>query len=371
MSKQHPAVMHPGKPASRRDVAALAGVAPATVSLVLNGTPGVRVSAGTRKRIEDAARTLAYQSSQTARALVTGRNDAIGVVLNFVERPFQNYVSGILDGLWEEIEPRGLRLVFVRGTPEHRAAGLFRQRSVDGILLIAPPVAADPELTAIANAGFPAICLGSRPENPGLTYLDIDNIAAGRQATNLLIDAGHRRILHLAGPLEVNSSARERLEGYRAALAAAGITVDPLLMRDCSYNLTHAGDAVAQALDQGVSFTAIFAANAGMGQGAATILARRGLRVPEDVSITVIDEPRSSGLDAPELTCLAQPLHELGRLAGQRLLGMIAGQDAIAGERLLPCHLIVGTSVAPPRAGGNTGTSVRAGSVTGTLAILP
>jgi LacI family transcriptional regulator len=352
MSVNPIAVPHSGKPASRRDVAALAGVAPATVSLVLNGTPGVRVSVETRKRIEDAARALAYQSSQTARALVTGRNDAIGVVLNYVERPFQNYVSGLLDGLWEEIEPRGLRLVLVRGTPEHRAAGLFRQRSVDGILLVAPPAEADAELDSIAAAGFPALCVGSRPANPGLACIDIDNVAAGRQATNLLIDAGHRRILHLTGPQAVNSSARDRLEGYRAALATAGIAEDPALIYDCSYNGVFAGDAVARILDQGTAFTAIFAGNSDMGRGAVTTLIRRGLRVPEDVSIVAVDQDHHADWSGPVLTCLAQPLFELGRLAGQRLLGMIAGTEPATGYRLLPCRVVAGASVTALRPPG-------------------
>jgi len=352
MPSNRPATPPTGKPASRRDVATLAGVAPATVSLVLNGTPGIRVSPETRKRIEDAARSLAYQSSQTARALVTGRNEAIGVVLNYVERPFQDYVSGLMDGLWEELAPRGLRLVLVRGTPEHRAAGLFRQRSVDGIVLIAPPAEADTELDSIAAAQFPAVCIGSRPSHPGLACIDIDNAAAGRQATNALIDAGHRRILHLAGPQAVNSSARERLAGYRSALSAAGIPEDPALIHDCSYNGIFAGDAVARILDQGTRFTAIFAANSDMGRGAVTTLLRRGLRVPEDVSVISIDQDHRAGWHGPQLTCLAQPLRELGRIAGQRILGMIAGSEPTSGSRFLPCQPISGATVAPPHGDG-------------------
>ncbi|MBN8525512.1 MAG: LacI family DNA-binding transcriptional regulator [Planctomycetes bacterium] len=346
---QDPAIGRPhGRPASRRDVAALAGVAPGTVSLVLNGTPGIRVSAATRKRIEDAARALAYQSNQTANALATGRTDAIGVVLNYVQQPFQDYVSGLMDGLWETLAPRGLRLVLASGTPEHRAAGLFHRRSVDGIVFIAPPAEADPELDSIAAARFPAVCIGSRPSHPGLACVDIDNAGAGRQATNALIDAGHRRILHLAGPLSVNTSARERLAGYRSALATAGIPEDPALIHDCSYNGIFASDAIARILDQGTRFTAIFAANSDMGRGAVTTLVRRGLRIPTDVSVISIDQDYHAGWHGPELTCLAQPLREIGQVAGQRILGMIAGSEPSSGSRLLPCRLVVGASMAPP-----------------------
>jgi LacI family transcriptional regulator len=341
-----------GRPASRRDVAALAGVAPGTVSLVLNGTPGIRVSPETRKRIEDAAQVLAYQSSQTANALATGRTDAIGVVLNYVQQPFQDYVSGLMDGLWETLSPRGLRLVLAGGTPEHRAAGLFNRRSVDGIVFIAPPAEADPELDTIAAARFPAICIGSRPAHPGLACVDIDNAAAGRQATNALIDAGHRRILHLAGPLSVNSSARERLAGYRSALAVAGIPEDPVLIHDCSYNGAFAVDAVARILDSGTRFTAIFAGNSDMGRGAVTTLVRRGLRVPADVSVISIDQDFRARWQGPELTCLAQPLREIGQIAGQRILGMIAGAEPTSGMQLLPCQLIAGATMAPPQGGG-------------------
>jgi LacI family transcriptional regulator len=333
-------------------VAALAGVAPGTVSVVLNGTPGIRVSPETRKRIEDAARTLAYQSSQTANALATGRTDAIGVVLNYVQQPFQDYVSGLMDGLWETLSPRGLRLVLAGGTPDHRAAGLFNRRSVDGIVFVAPPTEADPELDSIAAARFPAVCIGSRPSHPGLACVDIDNAAAGRQATNALIDAGHRRILHLAGPLSVNSSARERLAGYRSALAAAGIPEDPALIHDCSYNGAFAIDAVARILDMGTRFTAIFAGNSDMGRGAITTIVRRGLRVPADVSVISIDQDYRARWHGPELACLAQPLREIGQIAGQRILGMIAGSEPTSGSQLLPCQLVAGATVAPPPGDG-------------------
>lgn len=341
-----------GRPASRRDVAALAGVAPGTVSLVLNGTPGIRVSAGTRKRIEDAARALAYQSSHTASALATGRTDSIGVVLNYVQQPFQDYVSGLMDGLWETLSPRGLRLVLAGGTPEQRAAGLFHRRSVDGIVFVAPPAEPDPELDSIAAARFPAVCIGSRPAHPGLACVDIDNAAAGRQATNTLIDAGHRRILHLAGPLSVNSSARERLAGYRSALAAAGIPEDPELIHDCSYNGEFASDAVARILDRGTRFTAIFAANSDMGRGAITTLTRRGARVPAEVSVISIDQDYRARWRGPELTCLAQPLREIGHIAGQRMLGMIAGSEPTSGSQMLPCLAVAGATVAPPPGDG-------------------
>lgn len=336
--------------ATRRDVAARAGVAPSTVSLVLNRTPGPRIPEETRARVMAAARELGYQSSTIARALVTGKTQTVGVVLHFVDRPFISYVSKILDAFWMGLNERGYRMLIAQGTDASCIAGLFRERSVDGVLVMVPPYAsADAELRDMVGAGFPAVFAGALPEAIKADYVDVDNVLLGHRATTLLLEAGHRRIVHLAGPLEVNSSARDRRTGYENALRAAGLTPEPSMVIDCSYNGSFVSDRLGAAMDRGLHFTAVFAANHSMGYGAQAALLARGLRVPEDVSITAIDSDAGTArpIGCP-ITCFEQPLSAIGAQAAalliERMDGLVRGPRAM----LHPGTLLLGGSVAPP-----------------------
>lgn len=335
--------------ASRQDVAIRAGVAPSTVSLVLNQTPGPRIPDSTRQRVLDAARELGYQSSTIARALVTGKTNTIGVVLHFVDRPFYSYVAGILDGIWMALQPHKYRMLMVTGTPDACVAGVFRERSVDGVLVFAAPYLADDgELRNMAEAGFPSVFIGTLPKNVKADYVDVDNVALGRQATNLLLAAGHRQILHIAGPLDVNSAAIDRRTGYLKALSEAGIEAREDLIIDCSFNQLFVEDRLGAAIDKGVRFTAIFAANHSMGIGALNALRKRGVQVPKDVSITTIDANTTHTASAVSLTCFEQPLEALGREAVRVLLERISGTAKASKRSLLPCGDAVGESVMPP-----------------------
>lgn len=330
--------------ATRSDVARLAGVAPSTVSLVLNGTPGPRIPEETRKRVVDAASRLGYSSSTIARALVTGRTMTIGVVVHFVDRPFQQYAARVLDGLWQVIQPKGYRMLLVPGGGPACVAGLYRERSVDGIVVLAAPAAADdPELRSVAEAGFPAVCVGTRPLAVRTDYVDIDNAAAARAATEELLRAGHREILHLAGPLEVNSAAQERRDGYLAAMRAAGAPVREELVLDCSFNPRFVAERLPRALDAGLRCTAIFCGNHAMARAAKDVLASRGLG---HVALTAIDADESG---ANAICTWEQPLEEIGGEAGRLLLARIGGEGGAPRVRLLPCRRAPGAGVAPPR----------------------
>lgn len=336
--------------ASRQDVATRAGVAPSTVSLVLNRTPGPRIPEETRKRVVDAARELGYQSSTIARALVTGKTNTIAVVMHFVDRPFFSYVAGVLDGFWGVLQQNNYRMLMVSGTADACVAGLFRERSVDGVLVFAAPFLADDgELRNMTEAGFPSVFVGTLPKSAKADYVDVDNVALGHRATSLLLAAGHRDILHLAGPLDVNSAAIDRRTGYLKAMEEAGLPAREELIVDCSFNSSFVEERMGAAIDRGVRFTSIFAANHGMARGAVAALRKRGLQVPRDISITAIDADSSNPPIPTRITCFEQPLDGLGREAGRVLFERIAGTAKAPRRVLLPCREIIGDSIAPPR----------------------
>jgi LacI family transcriptional regulator len=339
------------KAASRSDVAKLAGVAPSTVSLVLNRTPGPRIPDETRRRVMEAADELGYSSSTIAKALVTGRTMTVGVVMHFVERPFYQYSARTLDGVWTTLRPQGYRMLMVPGVGDACVAGLYRERSVDGILVLAAPCEADDaELRGMAASGFPAVLIGTRALAVETDYVDIDNVAVARQATAELIQAGHRDILHLAGPLDVNSAAIERRDGFHAAMRDAGLPVGDAAVLDGSFNSDIAAERLALAMDRGQRFTAIFAANQAMARGALRVLESRGLRVPQDVSMISIDVDEEGRRADVAVDTFDQPLEELGRSAGALLVQRMQGLAGSTQKILLPCRVVRCGSIAPPPA---------------------
>jgi DNA-binding LacI/PurR family transcriptional regulator len=343
--------MNRGRAATRKDVATKAGVAPSTVSLVLNKTPGMRIPPETRRRVEEAAQALGYQSSAIARALVTGRTQTIGIVLHFIKQPFQAYASGVLDGVWDELSAQGYRMLISSGTTEACAAGLFRERNVDGVLLIAPPVAADDaELRDLVRSGFPAVCIGARPDSCAdrISYADIDNVAAGYRSTDLLLQAGHRDILHVAGPLALSSVARDRLTGVRMALAERDLQLRDDHIIDASWNVQIAEERIGAAFDRGVRCTAMVAANGNMAQGAIRALQARGMRIPADISVTAIDAPPRDNPHGVIVTRLDQPLYDIGQQAARLLAERINDPKAKPRTVLLPFREVAGSSIAPP-----------------------
>lgn len=274
----------------RKDVADAAGVAPATVSLVLNRHPGIAIPEGTRKRIQDAARRLGYRPSHVARSLSSGQTKTIGAVIHYLSSPFQLYTAGLLNGAWPVLRERQYRLLIGQGTTEQEAGALFHDKCVDGILVLAPPTTASAgELAAMAEAHFPAVLVGASVAGDALDYVDLDNVAAARLAVRVLVEAGHRRIVHITGNLEASTAARDRLHGYKQALAEAGIRVVSRRIVRGDWSPDSGACAVEGLMRDKDGFTAVFAANDGMAHGAIQALRKAGRGVPRDVSVIGID----------------------------------------------------------------------------------
>ncbi|MCX7934667.1 MAG: LacI family transcriptional regulator, partial [Planctomycetota bacterium] len=177
----------------RIDVARLAGVSPSAVSLVLNNHPTTRISFATRERIRQVAKALGYYPNAVARALVTGKRNTVGIVLYFEQTPFDGYSSMILNGIWKAMSE--WRMLIGAGDDTRGAAGFFLEKAVDGVFILVPPVRQNEEISALADADFPCVLIGSRlPYGRRMAYVDINNREVGRQATRYLLQSGHRRI---------------------------------------------------------------------------------------------------------------------------------------------------------------------------------
>ncbi len=308
-------------PATIGQVAQAAGVSPSTVSRVLNGT--AVVSEAKKHAIDEAIAQLGFVPNPIARGLAGGRTFSVGVVTQALDSPFYGTA---MRGIEDELVPGGYNALFVSGhwnaAVEARCIEVLQSRRVDGVIVLTGRLT-DQLLKSYARMQ-PLVVTGRSLKAPGLFAMHFDNFEGGRLATQHLLQLGHRRIAFIAGDSD-HPDATERLRGYQAALEQAGIAYEPNLVVPGEYLEVSGLLAVDRLLGTGQRFTAIFAANDQMAVGAALGLQRRSLRVPEDVSIVGFDDLPTSQYAIPPLTSIEQPAYELGRLAAQGLLQMLAG----------------------------------------------
>jgi LacI family transcriptional regulator len=302
-------------------VAEVAGVSPSTVSRVLNGT--AVVSAEKRKAIDHAIARLGFVPNPVARGLAGGRTLSIGVVTQAIDSPFYGVA---LRGIEDELHGVGYSPLFVSGhwnaAEEARCIDILRSRRVDGIIVLTGRLS-DRALRAYAKA-LPVVVTGRNLQAPGLFSLNFDNFSGARLATEHLLNLGHRRIAFIAGD-PAHPDAVERQRGYRAALEAAGVTFSTALVAPGQFQEDSGRLAMERLLDTRQRFTAVFAANDQMAFGAALALHKRGLRVPDDVSLVGFDDLAASGYAIPPLTTVHQPGYELGLIAARAMMQLLAG----------------------------------------------
>lgn len=306
-------------------VAQRAGVSPSTVSRILNGT--AVVSDAKRAAVDEAIAALGFVPNPVARGLAGGRTLSIGVISQAIDSPF--YGAG-LRGIEMELGAAGYSPLFVSGhwraDEEARCIEVLRSRRVDGLIVLTGRLA-DSALRAAART-VPVVVTGRTLKAPNLLSMDFDNREGARQATQHLLDLGHRRIVFIGGDPQ-HPDAIERQEGYRAALAAAGLKADPALMLGGDFS-EHSGLlAVERLLASGTPFSAVFTANDQMAYGAALALHRRGLQVPRDIALVGFDDVAGSTYMVPPLTTVHNPIQEIGQLAARAMLALLAGERPV------------------------------------------
>ena len=319
MGREAPAV-------TLEQVALRAGVSPSTVSRILNGTAAV--SADKQQAVANAIAQLGFVPNPVARGLAGGRTLSIGVVTQAIDSPFY---GGALRGIEDALGAVGYSALFVSGhwnaAEEARCIETLRARRVDGIIVLTGRLS-DAALRACAKA-LPVVVTGRSLKAPGLFSLDFENFEGAVLAMQHLLSLGHRRIAFITGD-PVHPDARERLRGYRAALEAAGVAFDPALVLPGQYHEESGRLAVERLLANGRRVTAIFAANDQMALGAALGLYHHGLRVPDEISLVGFDDLPGSMYAVPPLSTVHQPVQELGRLAAQAMLDLLAGRKPSA-----------------------------------------
>jgi LacI family transcriptional regulator len=328
------------------DVATRAGVSRTTVSLVLNER-GDSIPETTRRRVQDAARTLGYHPHHSARGLAGGRSQTLALVL----RQSAEQVAGdallaeTLRGLAVAARLASHRVLVEPLTPGEATYGeLVRSGRADG-LVVSGPLFDDPELADLVAEGFPIVIQGHVPGSLAPS-VDVDNTASSRLAVDHLLELGHRRIACITNAPLAYTAAADRLAGYREALAVAGQPAPADLVEEGAYDASSGHRAMGRILER-ITPEAVFAASDVIALGAIGALREAGLRVPYDVSVVGFDDIPLAAYFDPPLTSVRVPAYELGLAAGRALLDRIAGRDVPA-RTLLPTELIVRASTGTP-----------------------
>ena len=327
---------------SMADVAARAGVSAQTVSRVANGAPNVE--AGTRQRVLDAMGELGYRPNSAARALKTGRFRSIGVIM-FTLSTLGNMRT--LDAIVTAASGAGytITLMPVRHPTEGEVAGAFsrlQEEAVDGVVIIIEAHMLD-RADVIIPVGLPVVIIDSDAGDP-YVVVDTDQEQGTRLATQHLLDLGHTRVVHVAGP-DTSYSATRRATAWLETMRDAGLDPEQPVKGDWT---TASGHRIGLQLGRRDDVTAIVAANDQMALGVMHALHELGRRIPEDVSVVGFDDTEESGSFWPPLTTVHQNFGEIGKRSMEVLLAMLDGREPGV-DRIVPTHLVVRRSAGAPR----------------------
>ncbi len=332
------------------DIAKVAGVSRTTVSFVLNNVPNASISEATRQRVLHIAEKLSYVPHVQAANLARGRTMMIALVLRLSpeQMSVDGFMNEILRGAIQVLEPEGYHLLVHAAQPDAAASTygqLVRTRKVDG-LMISLPLINDPEVNLLHREGTPIVLIGSS-EHSDIPCVDADNLRGGYLATRHLIDLGHRRIGFISNAPFAYRSGSERRDGYRQALAEAGLPYDADLVREGHFTDTSGSAPMHALLDLDVPPTAVFVASDIVALGALDAVFKRSLKIPADISIIGFDDIFLSKHLRPPLTTIQSPAYQLGKIGGELLLKKIDDEPLTPLRTLLPVQLIQRHSTAP------------------------
>ena len=336
------------KPVTLKQLAELLGLAPATISLVINRSRVAdTIPQETKNRIFEAVEKYKYRPSFFARSLRAQRSFTIGVLVPEVS---EGYSASVMSGVEDHLLQAGY-FYFV-ASHRHRAdlideyPRLFLERSVDGMIAVDTPWT--------LSLSVPVVTVSGQNRVNGVTNIILDHAHAAELALKHLWQLGHRKIAFIKGQ-EFSSDTAVRWSNIEKKAQQIGITIIPSLVAQLqgeSPTPQPGLEATKLLLTSRKNFTALFAFNDISAMGAIRALRQAGLRVPQDVSVVGFDDIESAAYQNPALTTVRQPLRKMGRIAAETLLRRISrARSDGAGEITVEPELIIRDTTAAPGKG--------------------
>lgn len=326
-----------------RDVAKRAGVAPITVSRVLNNSG--YASDETRERVLSAAMELNYVPNMLARSFRSKRTDTIALVLTDITNPFWTTVAR---GAEDAANAAGYTVIFCntdeQESKQTQYLSMLVRRRIDGVMLVPARTSTD-AVETLQQHNVAVVVLDRRVPGAQVDVVRSESTQAARLLTEHLIAHGHRRIGMLSGPAEL-SVVEERVDGYRQALSAANIEVDSELIVQGKFSIESGHQMTMALLHLQPPPTALFASNNFIALGALKALSEQGYEVPADMSIVCFDDLPVTHTITPFFTVMAQRAYELGKTAAERLIDQLETEGNLPPKEIvLPTDLIQRESV--------------------------
>jgi len=336
-----------------KDVARLTGVSASAVSMALADHP--RIGAQRKAQIRAAANDLGYVTNSAARALRSQRAGSVALVVPNTSRHVfgHPYFMHLLIGVSAVSNDRDATLVVSTNADETNGVAAYERvlhsGTADGVI-IASAAGTDPNVARVVASGLPVVLIGHFPGVPTAVSVGVDDRGGAETVTRHLIREHRlRRIGQLTGPLE-HQTARDRSDGFRAAMRTARLPRSPTVEGDFSEESGRRG--AAELLDHHPDLQAVFAANDEMAYGALVECRARGLRVPGDIALVGFDDFGVSRLTSPGLTTVGVPAEEVGSTAASLLFDLIGGVRPERAQTTLPVELVVrescGCTSSPP-----------------------
>ena len=321
------------------DVAKRAGVAPVTVSRVINKASNV--SAVTRERVERAIADLGYVPSGVAQSLRSKRTRSLALLVPDITNAFWTTVAR---GVEDAAQSQGYSVLLCNTdedvTKQLRYLDVVVSQRVDGVI-IAPYDSDIKNLGKLPERRIPTVVIDRHINGWDVDTVSGDSISGARALVQHLIGLGHTRIAMITGAAET-STAADRVAGYQFALTEAGLPIDLNLIKYGEFRAESGERLTGQVLAENPPPTAIFAANNAIATGVVDALEKRGLHTPQDIALVVFDDLPNTSHFFPFFTVAVQPAYEIGVNAAQLLLSRLEAEVSLQPRQVvLPTRLIV------------------------------
>jgi LacI family transcriptional regulator len=336
--------------ATLRDVAQAVGVNPSTASRALNAKTRHLVSGAIERRVRAAAESLGYRPNAIASSLRTRRSHMVAVIVPDITNPlFPPIVRAIEDALRQDGYTAIVANIGYDGARQEELIAAMQAQGVDGFIL-ATARRRDPLIERHAAEGLPIVLVNRRVEADDVAAIVNDDALGIRFVVRHLVELGHRRIAHVAGPSAM-STGHARQRAFLAALAAEGLEAEKRLVAAAAhFNIAEGRATLLKIMARGEPFTAVVAANDLLALGCYEALKERGLSCPAEMSVTGFDDMPFVDRVAPPLTTVRIDHEALGAGAAKALVALIDGRAAAPQHVKLAPQLIVRRSTAaPPR----------------------